>query len=112
MKPQEQITAFEAHAKALHKEFDRGKSVLEPLFNLLDATKDKTPVVKLKKEEVAALLSNEKKDPKKDPKKETNGTAGDVHLRHHRDEPRSGGPPTPTSGRAPGRSTSRPSRRT
>jgi hypothetical protein len=65
MKPQEQILAFEAHAKALHPEFERAKSVLEPLFAHLEAHKGDKTVEKFKKDEVASILSDDKKDPKK-----------------------------------------------
>lgn len=64
MSPQEQITAFEAHVKALNKAFDKSKSILKPVFDHLDKQKATKPLKKLNKEEVVKSLGqgNDKKD--------------------------------------------------
>jgi hypothetical protein len=65
MSPPEQIAAFEAHVRSLNKAFDKAKSILKPVFEYLDKSKDDKATKKLEKDELAAKLG------KGDDRKET-----------------------------------------
>ena len=112
MKPQEQIAAFEAHAKAVYKDFKRDITILKPLFEHLDRQQKEKPE-KLTKEKLEGLLIEDPKNPQKGKGQERE--AGCLRLRLRSELlSGSGGPPRPTSGGEPcvDADIVRPSRRT